>query len=955
MASPLLRRLPRQLKDSFGRYLGVFLLMVVSISFTSGFLMAASSIEKVLDGVRDTYNVEDGRFTTNFALSQGVVDQVEQLGVCVYANYASDADLKLDANKHTGADASQTVRLCKHRDAVDLAVYCDGRAPQAKDEIALDRVYAAHHAIEVGDTVTVSGKSMTVSGICTLADYQALFESNSDFVFNAQTFTVSEVTPAAFSELCGENTVYTYSFVCNDRSMSAADRSDLEEDIADVLSDAGVVVSDFIDADANQAIGYAAEDIVGDQLMWTILLMLIIVIMGFVFVVTTSSTIEAESSVIGTLLASGYRKSEIVIHYLILPVSVGAAGALLGCAIGLTALSEPMRDLYYNSYSLPPYVASWDWMVFAKCVIVPIALLAVITLGGLLSKMRCTPLQFLRHEIMHTSAVRVFKLPARLGFTARFRLRVFFRNIPSFATLFCGITFASLLLVFGLCMLPCVQNYAKDMKAGIVAEHLYTLKSPLELDGTHAQRKAAAAALKLSQTVDVSQIDTDKVADKLADIIADKARAKVEDTLKDSFDADALARAVIEKQGTGKIAGIDVADLAAADPDDPFADIDTDDIDIAQLVDEGILTTSKVDLTDCGLGVVDLVSFDADDIDRNSFKVGDIDFTGISKADVGLDGVDLGGLSLKRFFVLAERADDVDDSDDAHPYNSKANSAAAIAQAEHYTAASLDIARKGAEGYETLSVYGIQEGSSYWDVDVADGKVVVGRGLADKYGLKAGDTFTLHDKYAGKDYSFTVDGTYGTLGNTSVYMAISKLNGILDEDGSYFNGYASDSALKLDGLYVAQDLTPSAMDKICAQMEDSMGDIMFMMSALAAVIFVILMYLLTKVVIERASRDISYLKVFGYRDAQINKLYVRSITITVVLSLIASLPLIMWVLTLLIKVAFMRYTGNFTAVFEPSALGADVALGLACYVVVAFAHMRRIKRVPLSLALKVQE
>ena len=186
-------------------------------------------------------------------------------------------------------------------------------------------------------------------------------------------------------------------------------------------------------------------------------------------------------------------------------------------------------------------------------------------------------------------------------------------------------------------------------------------------------------------------------------------------------------------------------------------------------------------------------------------------------------------------------------------------------------------------------------------------------------------------------------------------MAISKLNGILDEDGSYFNGYASDSALKLDGLYVAQDLTPSAMDKICAQMEDSMGNIMFMMSALAAVIFVILMYLLTKVVIERASRDISYLKVFGYRDAQINKLYVRSITITVVLSLIASLPLIMWVLTLLIKVAFMRYTGNFTAVFEPSALGTDVALGLACYVVVAFAHMRRIKRVPLSLALKVQE
>ena len=36
---------------------------------------------------------------------------------------------------------------------------------------------------------------MTVSGIMTMPDYQALFEKNSDFVFNALTFTVAEVSP----------------------------------------------------------------------------------------------------------------------------------------------------------------------------------------------------------------------------------------------------------------------------------------------------------------------------------------------------------------------------------------------------------------------------------------------------------------------------------------------------------------------------------------------------------------------------------------------------------------------------------------------------------------------------------------------------------------------------------------------------------------------------------------
>ena len=60
MRSPLVKRLPREFKNNLGKYLGMFLLLALAISFTSGFLVAASSIELIGSSMHDDYNTEDG-------------------------------------------------------------------------------------------------------------------------------------------------------------------------------------------------------------------------------------------------------------------------------------------------------------------------------------------------------------------------------------------------------------------------------------------------------------------------------------------------------------------------------------------------------------------------------------------------------------------------------------------------------------------------------------------------------------------------------------------------------------------------------------------------------------------------------------------------------------------------------------------------------------------------------
>ena len=119
--------------------------------------------------------------------------------------------------------------------------------------------------------------------------------------------------------------------------------------------------------------------------------------------------------------------------------------------------------------------------------------------------------------------------------------------------------------------------------------------------------------------------------------------------------------------------------------------------------------------------------------------------------------------------------------------------------------------------------------------------------------------------------------------------------------------------------------------------------------------YLILVYLLTKTVIDRSSRYISYMKVFGYHNHEISRLYVRAITVTVLVSLVASLPLVIWLVDVLVTLVMDRYSGNLEIYVEPRLMAEVVLIGAAAYIVVALMHLWRIRRVGLAEAMKVQE
>ena len=424
--SPLNKRLPRDLCNNLGKYLGIFLLFLFAIAMGAGYLSASHSIQVIQDGLHERAHVEDFHFATQFEAAKSSLEAVEAKGCTVYKDFTADVPLHVD-----GDDRAMNCRLINQdvRREVNQGYYFEGREPKAVDEIAPDRVWCKNNNVQVGDVVTVNERRVTVVGICSVSDYECLMEKNTDMLFNSTTFTIALVTPEGFQAIAGGKKDYRYDVVLDDRSMDLVARTSFEEDTAEVLAEHGEVLTDLVDVDSNMAIFFATDDVESDQVMWQVLVGLLVVIMAFVFVVLTNATIEQESTVIGTLLASGYRKREIIGHYMVLPTLIGVLGCAAGNFLGLTYMSTPMQELYYSSYSLPPYEYHFSPQVFVFTTVIPFLLLEVVTLAGLMRKLRFTPLTFLRKEIANRSRRTTLPLPERLPFVRRFQLRVFLRNL----------------------------------------------------------------------------------------------------------------------------------------------------------------------------------------------------------------------------------------------------------------------------------------------------------------------------------------------------------------------------------------------------------------------------------------------------------------------------------------------------------------------------------------------
>lgn len=472
MRNPLQKRIPRDLKKNFGKYLGMILILVCTISVGSSFQTTMNGCIEYLDGIKEGNYQEDGFFEVGSELRREQLDKLTENHVAIYENfYVTD--------NHFGEDSK--VILFDEREEVDLPTIFEGQLPKAADEIAIDHVFARSNEIAVGDRVTLLGREYQVVGTVSLPDYSSLFMNNTDLVMNTTHFGVSVLSHEGFETAKEKNITYRYSYRHTDRNLSDADKQTVSEDMMKQLFTTGSEVLNFLRADQNQSISFLEMDIGTDGPFMQVFVYMLVMLIAFVFAILTNSNIESESVIIGTLRASGFTKGEIIRHYLQPTLIVAILGSAIGNLLGYTVMIQPFLDVYYNTYSVGPIHIRFDVPSFVLTTVLPVVIMIVINYWMMFSKMSLSPLKFLRKELKKGKNKKAVKLP-NVSFLGRFRMRVILQNKGSYVMLFLGVFLASFLLMFGIGLDPLMNHYTDSVDESLAYDYQYLMKAPVDTD-----------------------------------------------------------------------------------------------------------------------------------------------------------------------------------------------------------------------------------------------------------------------------------------------------------------------------------------------------------------------------------------------------------------------------------------------------------------------------------------
>lgn len=258
---------------------------------------------------------------------------------------------------------------------------------------------------------------------------------------------------------------------------------------------------------------------------------------------------------------------------------------------------------------------------------------------------------------------------------------------------------------------------------------------------------------------------------------------------------------------------------------------------------------------------------------------------------------------------------------------------------------------------EEVSIYGIADNSSYVKINDFDSlkknEVYISDSFSQKYGLNEGDEVKLDAQYEKKTYTFKVKGIYDKSQSIAVFMPIDKFADIFDLKDDQFSGFLSDTKIKdIDENNIATTITIHDITKMADQLDHSMGSYMSYFQVLCILLAAVMIYLLTKLIIEKNETAISMTKILGYENKEIASLYLVSTSIVVVLADLISVVIGTLVMKVAWKMMLFSYSGWFAFKVKPLGYVKMFAFVLIGYLIVMVFDFKMIKKIPMDQALK---
>ena len=186
-------------------------------------------------------------------------------------------------------------------------------------------------------------------------------------------------------------------------------------------------------------------------------------------------------------------------------------------------------------------------------------------------------------------------------------------------------------------------------------------------------------------------------------------------------------------------------------------------------------------------------------------------------------------------------------------------------------------------------------------------------------------------------------------------MDIGSMRELFDMPKDYYNVVFSSRELEIESgrLYSVtrrQDVVDAADVFV-----ELMKPMVYTMVGCSALIFAIVMYLMMKVAIDRSAYSISLIKIFGYRNREVRRLYLDGNFALVALGGAVCLPLSKWIIDAMYPVMVSNVACGMDLTFPWQLYAVIYACILALYFIIDRLLMLRVNRISLAQVLKNRE
>ena len=467
MRKVLSKRLPRDFKAGWGRYLALILVIAMGIYIVISIVGAAETVLHGTDEKRAVFNTQDGFFTVQHPLSDNDADKLTRDGTQLQEEFSTDLT----------AGSDRKLRMFKNRESIDKLILSEGRLAEKIGECVLEKRYAECNEISVGDELTAGGSSFTVTGIGCVSDYEQPKDKLSDTAVESQYFGLIFVTDECYENMRSHGGLPAEEYVCAYKLGSGVTNEELKEKLKSIMTETENNLLSFVSADDNKRIEAAAGNRLMHRSAGLAAGIIILILFSYVISVFVVHHIQSESSVIGALYSLGVKKKDLLRHYITLPSIVAFIGGMIGTGLGFSpiGIGSKLHDAY-DHFSLPQYDIYYAPYLLIYGLILPPIISAAVNAIVINKRLSRTALSLIKNE-QSPSNYRQFNIRSK-SFITVFRIRQILREIRSAITVVVGMFVSLLVVMLGLDCLVMCSALKTDNAADTHYEYMYLYKSP---------------------------------------------------------------------------------------------------------------------------------------------------------------------------------------------------------------------------------------------------------------------------------------------------------------------------------------------------------------------------------------------------------------------------------------------------------------------------------------------